>query len=148
PDGRCADEGRILMSTQRFTCVEGSALVEFAIALPLLVVIVVGIFDFGAAFNTKQELNNAMREAARFGSAQPTTDLSNIGAVPTSADGIRNLVVSYLQVSRINDCGLATAAGTNTAVMVWTYTTTSSGGCAGTLTLTIARGFSTSGSAT
>jgi Flp pilus assembly protein TadG len=123
---------------------EGSALVEFAIALPLLVVLVVGIFDFGAAFNTKQELNNAMREAARFGAAQPTTDLSNAG-VPASVDAIRVLVVSYLRVSRINDCSLASAAGTNTATMVWTYITTSSGGCAGTLTLTIVRGFSTAG---
>ena len=129
---------------RRLSHSEGSALVEFAIALPLLVVLVVGIFDFGAAFNTKQELNNAMREAARFGAAQPTNDLSNSG-VPASVDAIRVLVVSYLQASRINDCGLSTAAGSSSAAMIWTYVTTSSGGCAGTMTLTVVRGFSTAG---
>ena len=46
---------------------EAAAMAEFAVALPLLIVLVVGIFDFGAAFNLKQELNNALREGARFG---------------------------------------------------------------------------------
>ena len=36
----------------------GSQLLEFAVALPLLVVFVVGIFDFGEAFNVKQKMNN------------------------------------------------------------------------------------------
>ncbi len=50
----------------------GSQLLEFAVALPLLVVFVVGIFDFGAAFNVKQKLSNITREAARFASTLPT----------------------------------------------------------------------------
>lgn len=138
-------QGNVARRTQCLSQSDGSALVEFAVALPLLVVIVVGIFDFGAAFNTKQELNNAMREAARFGAAQPTNDLANTTGVPASVDAIRVLVASYLQASRLNDCGLTTASGSSPATMVWTYITTSSGGCAGTLTLTIMRGFSTAG---
>ncbi len=47
----------------------GSQLLEFAVALPLLVVFVVGIFDFGGAFNLKQKLNNIAREGARFASS-------------------------------------------------------------------------------
>ena len=57
------DDLRLLRDTN------GAALIEFAVALPLLVVLVVGIFDFGGAFNLKQELNNAVREGARFGPA-------------------------------------------------------------------------------
>jgi len=57
----------------------GSSLAEFAIALPLLVVLVVGIFDFAAAFNLKQELNNAVREGAQFAARQPSNDLLNSG---------------------------------------------------------------------
>jgi len=34
---------------------------------------VVGIFDFGNAFNMKQKLTNAARDAARFGASQPPT---------------------------------------------------------------------------
>src|SRR5690349_7865354 len=89
---------------------EASSMVEFAVALPLLVVLVVGIFDFGAAFNLKQELNNAVREGARFASSQPSNDLYNPG-VPPSVDAVRSLVASYLIAAHINDCGLNTTTG-------------------------------------
>ena len=85
---------------------EAAALIEFAVVLPLLVVLVIGIFDFGGAFNLKQELNNAVREGANLGASQPTNDLDF--AKPPSVDAVRYLVASYLQAARINDCGLAT----------------------------------------
>ena len=117
---------------------EAAALIEFAVVLPLLVVLVVGIFDFGGAFNLKQELNNAAREGAVFGASQPTNDLLNNGT-PPSVDAVRYLVASYLQGARINDCGLATMAapGNQSGPMTWTYSTT--GSCVTTLTLTIQR---------
>jgi Flp pilus assembly protein TadG len=87
-----------------FRDTEAAAIMEFAVALPLLVVLVVGIFDFGGAFNLKQELNNAAREGARFGAAQPTNDLGL--AQPQSVNAVRYLVDSYLQTAHINDCGL------------------------------------------
>ena len=43
--------------------VRGSALLEFAITLPLLVVFVVGIYDFSGAFNQKQKIAQAAQEA-------------------------------------------------------------------------------------
>lgn len=85
-----------------------SQLIEFAIVLPLLLVVVVGIFDFGQAFTLKQQLNSAAREGARLGSTQPTADLSR--TTPDSVVAIRNLVDSYLQTSRIDDCGLNSAS--------------------------------------
>jgi Flp pilus assembly protein TadG len=113
----------------------GASIVEFAVALPLLIVLVVGIFDFGAAFNLKQQLNNAARQAARFGASQPTNDLCTGCAAPGSVSAIRYLVDSYLTNAKINDCGLNTAAsGTGSP---WSYT--AAAGCGGTLTLTITR---------
>lgn len=43
----------------------GQSLVEFAIALPLLLAIVIGIFEFGMAWNQRQVVTNAAREGAR-----------------------------------------------------------------------------------
>lgn len=122
---------------------EASSLAEFAISLPLLVVLVVGVFDFGGAFNQKQELNNAVREGARFGASQPTNDLCNGCQAPPSVDAIRVLVDSYLLAAHLNDCGLSTtplpSSGAN---LTWAYGPTSLGsGCAGPLTLTIIRGY-------
>ncbi len=50
-------------------------IVEFAVALPLLVVFVVGIFDFSSAFTLKQRLTNIARDAARAAAADPVNDL-------------------------------------------------------------------------
>jgi hypothetical protein len=113
---------------------EASSLAEFAISLPLLVVLVVGIFDFGGAFNQKQQLSNAMREAARFGASEATNDLAN-GTPPPSIDAIRYLVDSYLVAAGMNDCGLGTAT-TSSSASPWVYNPT---GCAGQLVLTIYR---------
>jgi len=127
--------GAVLWS--RIQGAEAAALIEFAVALPLLVVLVVGIFDFGGAFNLKQELNNAVREGANFGASEPTNDLFNSGTPPT-VDAIRYLVDSYLLAARLNDCGLAglPAPGNQSGPMTWTYSAT---GCTPNLVLKIVR---------
>ena len=43
----------------------GTALLETAMTLPLLLIVSVGIFEFGRAFQTWQILTNAAREGAR-----------------------------------------------------------------------------------
>jgi Flp pilus assembly protein TadG len=43
----------------------GAALVEFALALPLLLVVIAGIVDFGFAFQRYEVITNAAREGAR-----------------------------------------------------------------------------------
>ncbi len=116
---------------------EGSQIAEFAISLPLLAVIVIGITDFGSAFNLKYKLNNAVREGLRFASTQTASDLSN--PTPLSIAAIHDVVDNYLVGERVNDCGLSTTSPTN-AGLVWTYSANT--GCPGngTLTLTINRG--------
>jgi len=123
-----------------FADTSGSQMLEFAVTLPLLVVFVVGIFDFGEAFNTKQKLTNITREGARFASALPTNDLDAIGT-PASVTAIRDLVDSHLLTARMNDCGLAGQAGINGPPLTWTYTA-AGGGCAAPLILTIDRSYS------
>ena len=57
----------------------GAALVEFAIILPLLLVILIGILEFGLLFYNKQIITNASREAARAGIAY--SDYSQITSI-------------------------------------------------------------------
>jgi len=126
----------------RWRSAEGSQLVEFAVALPLLVVFVVGIFDFGQAFNIKLKLNGAVREGARVGAGFPTSDLTgNPLQGGGTVDGIRDVVDAYLVSSGLNDCGLQSYSGAQTSgTLTWVYTG-SGGGCPGPLTLTVNRGF-------
>ena len=53
---------KALMDNQR-----GTSAIEFAIVLPLLVVFVFGIIEFGLIFYDKAMVTNASREAARAG---------------------------------------------------------------------------------
>jgi Flp pilus assembly protein TadG len=125
--------------SSRLRATDAAALIEFAVSLPLLVVLIVGIFDFGGAFNLKQELSNAAREGARFEAAQPTNDLASVTPPPPSVDAIRNLVDSYLQTAKINDCGLNSVSGALSGSLQWQYS--ASTGCPpGALTLIITRG--------
>ncbi len=85
-------------------------IVEFAVSLPLLMLFVVGIFDFSNAVALKQKLTNAAREAARVAAADSANDLANPStAVPASVGDAFQVVDNYLLADKVNDCGLATA---------------------------------------
>ena len=122
---------------------QASQIVEFAFTIPLLVVFVVGIFDFGSAFAVKQKLANAVNAGARIAAGQPSSDLSNTPlaggcGAPASICAVRDAVDFYLTAGKVNDCGLSAANSPSQTGLAWTFTTM--GSCAGTLTLTINRG--------
>src|SRR5438477_3374563 len=54
------------IEVQELKSEQGQTLVEFALVLPILLVLVIGIFDFGSAFNSKNDLNFLANTAARF----------------------------------------------------------------------------------
>ena len=117
-------------------CDNASQIVELAIALPFLMVLLVGIFDFGNAFNTKQKVNTAALQAARFASNQTTLDWSNANA-PTAL-AARDIVSEYLVNGHLPDCGLLTATPTyDDSTHTWTFTANS--GCPTNLSLAIQR---------
>jgi len=116
----------------------GSQIVEFAVSLPLLLVLAVGIFDFGNAYNLKQKVTHASREAARLGSSQPTSDLTT--AAPVSVTAIRDAVVKDLQNANLSDCGLSGSAPVAAGGGLWKWTFTTSCGAAGNLVLIVDRG--------
>jgi Flp pilus assembly protein TadG len=107
-------------------------LVEFAIALPLLVAFVVGIFDFSGAFTLKQKLTNLVRDAARAAAAGPASDIpQSSGPVPASVSDAFQMIDNYLLANKINDCGITAASAAPTPPATWTYSA-SGNGCPGT----------------
>jgi Flp pilus assembly protein TadG len=115
----------------------GATLVEFAVSLPLLVVFVVGIFDFSNAFTLKQKLTNVARDAARAAAADPANDLQS--SSPLSVKDAFQVVDSYLLANKINDCGITLS--TSPSGLTWTSTASGSGCPSGGLTLVINRGY-------
>jgi Flp pilus assembly protein TadG len=123
-----------------FVCadVAGAQLVEFAVTLPLLVVFVVGIFDFSSAFTLKQKLTNIARDAARAAAADPANDLQSLSptSAPMSVKDAFQVVDSYLLANNIGDCGITLS--NSPSGLTWT-STASINGCS--LTLIINRGY-------
>ena len=117
-------------------------LAEFAITLPLLVVFVVGIFDFSGAFTLKQKLTNIARDTARAAAADPATDLTS--TLPYSVYDAFYAFDNYLLANNINDCGIRPQAPTWVTGHPLTWQVTISGfiGCSmWDYVLTINRGY-------
>lgn len=56
---------------------EGQSLIEFALALPLLLVALMGIFDLGLAFYQYNTISNVAREGARYAIAREHLPMSD-----------------------------------------------------------------------
>jgi len=75
----------------------GQALVEMAFILPILLLLVLGIFEFGRAMYTKNSLTNAARAAARAAvvTSSITTDSAKVkDTCDYSAEGQNGIVFS------------------------------------------------------
>lgn len=83
----------------------GAAAVEFALVVPVLLVIVLGSIDWGYYFFVQQVVTNAAREAARVGTLTPFDPL-NPGADATSQHEAEDVATAY-----ITNAGLAGTPG-------------------------------------
>jgi Flp pilus assembly protein TadG len=130
---------RIRLALSQWGVDRGTQLAEFAITLPLLVVFVVGIFDFSGAFTLKQKLTNIARDSARAAAADPATDLVN--SLPMSVSDAFYVVDNYLLANNIDDCGLNTKTPTSVGTLLWQATVSSSSASPCGITFTINRGY-------
>lgn len=109
--GRSSQAGAGPQRSPRFSwrSAEAAELVEFALLLPILLVMVVGLLDFATAYNLKQKLANAAREGARMGSSMQRADLSQSN--PASIQAMKDDVVTYLQQAGV-DTSFISSTGT------------------------------------
>lgn len=74
----------------------GAAAVEFTLLFPLLLLLVFGVIEFGAALYDKSILTNASREAARAGVTVQCSGASCSTSYP-SATTIKSVATNYCQ---------------------------------------------------
>ena len=93
----------------------GTALLEMALALPLMLLVAAGIFEFGRAYQTWQIITNAAREGARIAVLPGTTDSMVTDRVRTyMSDGqLSDSAAATVAIQR--DATIAMGAGTATA---------------------------------
>jgi len=91
---------------------EGTALLEAAITVPIILLISVGIFEFGRAYQTQQILVNATREGARLAVIEGTSQEAVFNRVNdyVKAGGLNELAAGDLDVQRNVAVGGTTAS--------------------------------------
>jgi Flp pilus assembly protein TadG len=96
---------------------KGSEVVEFALVLPVLLIIVFGILDFGLAIYDKAVITNASREGARAGIVYryPTPTEAQLETI------VRNVVNAYCSTH------LVTFSGSHTPTITFPQTPAGSG---------------------
>ncbi|HVB99783.1 MAG TPA: TadE/TadG family type IV pilus assembly protein [Candidatus Dormibacteraeota bacterium] len=115
---------------------KGAELVEFALVLPLLLLLFAGIFDFGSLFALRQKMTNAAREGARIVVSTPLSDMSCSSATPCSIVAAANAVVQYMTGAGASISCIQPASPTTSAGLKWTYS------CTNGTSLVINRGYS------
>ncbi len=112
----------------------GSQLLEFALALPILLLLLAGIFDFGSMFALKAKLTNAARSGARIVVSTPLTNINCSSSVPCSIQAAVNDVKNYLTNDGVDASCLNPTSPSSSTALSWTFA------CASGASLTIDRG--------
>lgn len=125
-----------MFSRRRFRSDSGSQLVELGLVLPILFLLIVGIWDLGSAIAMKQKLTNAAREAARISAsnstnmplscataAQPAPCCT--GSTPCSITAAADATFEYLHQANIDKDNCLSGATPNNSGYVWTWTCSS-----------------------
>ncbi len=82
----------------------GQSLAEFAILLPVLMGVVIGIFEFGRAWNVDQVLTNAAREGARLAVIETSSEGDVITAVESAlTNAALDPAVATISVEGVDD---------------------------------------------
>jgi Flp pilus assembly protein TadG len=107
---------RTLFRLRRDT--RGAALLEMALTLPMMLLVSIGMVEFGRAYQTWQVLTNAAREGARIAVLPGTDDTSVTTRVKTyMSDGqLSNSAGATVLITRDNT--IAIGAGTASASRV------------------------------
>jgi Flp pilus assembly pilin Flp len=82
---------------------DGAAAVEFALLLPLLILLLFGFIQFGTAFNARIQATNAAREAARL-AVVGIDDFDDLGG----GDSFWEVVRDRAGVGSISNCTFVT----------------------------------------
>jgi Flp pilus assembly protein TadG len=104
----------VAVSRRRKPRDDGQSLVEFAILIPVLLGVVIGIFEFGRAWNVDQVLTNAAREGGRLAVIETSSEGD---VLDTVEDALSNAALDPA-VATITVDGMSDGYGTQTTVQI------------------------------
>ncbi len=99
---------------------EGSQLLEFGLALPFLLVFLLGIIQFGGAFNLKQKEANAAGEGARIVVSNTLKD-SSCASTNCSVQTAVNAMANYMTDEGVDSSCINPSSPSSSGTSTWTY---------------------------
>jgi Flp pilus assembly protein TadG len=108
---------------KRMRSERGAALIEAAMIMPMILLISVGIFEFGRAYQTSQVLTNAAREGARLAVLEGRTDgdvRARVNQYVTDG-GLIALSDANIQINRTVALTASSTASTVTITYPYTF---------------------------
>ena len=99
---------------------DGVALIEFALILPLLLLLVFGVFEFGRAIQTKNILANMSREGANLASRTSSTVQTIMNSIALTADPLDMTANGMIFITELRGRGAAPTVPRVTAQHRWT----------------------------
>jgi len=127
---------------------QGSAVVELAVALPVLILILAATIDFSRVFHMAIALQDAARAGAQWGAAS-TTNSGNTATMQTTATNATNLTGVVASASRLCQCASNTGTFSSTTPTANDCTTAEATACPSgghrvvTVTVTTTKTFTT-----
>lgn len=121
-------------SARRTRRESGQALVEFTIVIPVFMLLLMGMMEFGFAFSDRLTLGNATREGARVGASLVTGMTTTCSGDPAGVDTAIVASMQFILKSGGSDVNLshitaikifkatATGAQSGSSVNTWSYT--------------------------
>ena len=100
--------------TRKFRSNRGNAIMEFAFVLPFMVIVVLGIIEFGVLFYNQAAVTNASREGARAGMTFETDGGGNYWSEAQMQTEVQQKVNDYLQANLLTFGPLGTITTTST----------------------------------
>ena len=88
---------------------KGAELIEMAFVILLFVVLMVGVFEFGRAYNIYQNITNAAREGARFAVAPARGGTINY---PSNSE-VSGVINSFMQSANLNPAAATISINSN-----------------------------------
>lgn len=103
---------------------DGVAAVEFALIVPVMLIILMGLLDYAIAVFHKMELESAVRSGAQYALVQDSNSATIIGVVEASTNlEIANVTVTVTESCECSDGSAIACAGTCLTDPVRHYTT-------------------------
>jgi Flp pilus assembly protein TadG len=122
----------------------GASLVELVVALPLLVIVLIGTVDFARVFYSAIEVTEAARAAAQFGATNESNSTNTAGMQAAAANAAPDVTLHSVSAGRVCECVDNTNAATRSSAAACT-----SSDCTGathlviSVTVTAVRAFTT-----